>query len=516
MTTNTHTPTVLIILDGWGIEAQAEHNPTVNTHTPTLDRLYREQPHISLDASGHAVGLPANQMGNSEVGHLHLGAGRKVPQELTRIDAAIETGSFFQHTALNDAITAAKTHHSAIHILGLLSDGGVHSHAHHIQALMTHLVAHGVDHTYLHAILDGRDTPPQSAQAPLAAINALCQGTAAKIASITGRYYAMDRDERYDRTEQAYLLLTEGKAASSAATVETALAASYAQGITDEFVLPTAIVPHGSTPITIKDNDVVIFMNFRADRARQLSAALFNADFTGFARNTTPQLSWRITLTEYASSLNATALFPAQTLNNTLGEWLSSHNRTQLRLAETEKYAHVTYFFNGGIEAPWPGESRQLIPSPKVATYDLQPAMSAPELTDALVKALAQRSFDFIVCNFANPDMVGHTGDEQAAETAVRTIDHCIERIVTALEKVNGQALITADHGNIECMYDAQHQQPHTAHTTNPVPLIYIGRKAVFIKAHGALDDVAPTLLRMMEMDVPHEMTGTSLLSFDE
>jgi 2,3-bisphosphoglycerate-independent phosphoglycerate mutase len=511
---NKHRPIALLILDGWGYREDKAHNPTQTVATPTFDDLYETCPFILLDAAGNAVGLPDGQMGNSEVGHLHIGAGRKVPQDLTRINKAIEDQRFFKNAVLMDAIENAKQKKKAVHVIGLLSAGGVHSMEKHISAVIQLIHKQGVEKNYLHAILDGRDTPPKSAEKSLEQIDKiyhhLGQG---RIASIIGRYYAMDRDKRWDRTEKAYAQLTEGKADFTTISPIIALKEAYKRGETDEFVKPTNIVGENQSPIIVENGDVIIFMNFRADRARQLSYALNEKDFQGFKRNKVPNLSTYVTLTEYDKNLTKKVIFPPITLKNTLGEYVSTQGLKQLRIAETEKYAHVTYFINGGTETSFPGEDRLLVPSPKVATYDLQPEMSAIELTDKLVTAIKNKSYDLIICNYANPDMVGHTGDQIAAEKAVSTMDDCIKRVIDALRSVNGEALITADHGNIECMYDEKHDQPHTAHTTNLVPLFYVGRKAKFTQKEGALDDIAPTLLYLLALTIPPEMTGHNLLS---
>lgn len=512
-----HTPLVLVILDGFGHREASEHNPIAHVDTPTFDSLFEKYPNTLLSASGKDVGLPDGQMGNSEVGHLHLGAGRKIPQDLTRIDHDVATGAFAQNTALLDAIHQAKQHQSAIHVIGLLSPGGVHSHEDHILSLITLLAQQGVEQHYLHAILDGRDTPPQSALPSLQKTASLYQTLGSgHIATVMGRYYAMDRDKRWERTQKAYDALTLGKFEHQADNAEAALQLAYARDENDEFVLPTACYQQDGKPVTINDGDVVIFMNFRADRARQLSHALTDKtdnDFPGFARQAKPELSTFVTLTEYDETLAATIAYPPLTIRNTLGEYLSTQDYRQLRIAETEKYAHVTYFFNGGIETPFPQEERLMIPSPKVATYDLQPEMSANALTDELTRAIESGDFDVIICNYANPDMVGHTGVKQAARQAVTAMDACMQRLLISLRKVNGEALITSDHGNIECMFDERTKQPHTAHTTNLVPLIYIGRPAKFIHVDGALDDVAPTLLHLLGLPVPKDMTGRCLLN---
>ena|SRR3990167_3988452 len=482
----TKKPFALIILDGFGYRKESAHNPIRNVKTPTLDFLFSHYPHLYIEASGVAVGLPEGQMGNSEVGHLHIGSGRKVPQDLVRVNHEISTGAFFKNPIFLKAIETAKKNNAAVHVIGLLSDGGVHSHLSHIDAIMNLLSRHHVQH-YLHAILDGRDTPPKSA---LRYIHH-------PIASIIGRYYAMDRDKRMERTGKAFDLLISGECDFTGDFAEHAIKQAYERGETDEFILPTLLNPNA----IIKDNDVVIFMNYRADRARQLTQLFLEKK---------PSVSF-FSLTDYLDDPRVSVAYPPISMRNTLGEYLSKNHLTQLRLAETEKYAHVTYFLNGGLEPPYPGEDRQLIPSPKIATYDLQPEMSAIALTDAFVKGVESQKYDVIICNYANPDMIGHTGVEKAAEQAVLVIDDCLKRVFDALKKVNGEALITSDHGNIELMYDEKTGQPHTAHTTNLVPLIYVGRPVRVIATTGALDDIAPTLLYLMGLKPPVEMTGKAL-----
>lgn len=511
-------PMVLIILDGWGHCENGQHNPIKVASTPTFNDLYAHYPWTLLQASGSAVGLPDGQMGNSEVGHLHIGSGRKVPQDLPRINDAIQNSSFNNNPMFLQAIQKAKQNGSAIHILGLVSPGGVHSHENHIIALIELIAKHGIERQYLHAFLDGRDVPPRSAQISITRIEQLYQQLGrGQIASLIGRYYAMDRDQRWERTQIAYQLLTEGKAKYVASTASAGLENAYARGENDEFVQATSIHAIDAPAVAIENGDVVIFMNFRADRARQLSFALTEPNFNGFKREVKPALSEFITATEYASNLNALVAYPPISMKNTLGEFLSTQGLKQLRIAETEKYAHVTYFLNGGNEVAFANEARILIPSPKVATYDLQPEMSAIELTNQIVAAIEGSEFDVIICNYANPDMVGHTGVEMAAKKAVEVIDHCMSRLKASLQKVGGEALITADHGNIEQIYDEKTQQPHTAHTTNLVPLIYIGRAAQWQQvSNPSLDDVAPTLLYLMGLKPPVEMTGTNLLQLKE
>ena len=511
-----HTPLVLIILDGWGYREKIAYNAILNAKTPHWDQLWDDYAHTLLTASGEAVGLPQGQMGNSEVGHLNMGAGRLVYQDFTRIEKAIMTGEFFTNETLIAAIQKANKTNKAIHIIGLLSPGGVHSHEHEIHAMVDLAAQQKANQIYVHAFLDGRDTPPKSAMSSLENLeNKFKSLGRGQIASLIGRYYAMDRDKRWERTATAYHLLADGIADYQAMSAEEGLAMAYARGETDEFVKPTSIHGKDQSPITINDGDVVIFMNFRADRARQLTHAFTDIDFKHFHREKNPQLNAFVTLTEYALDINASVAFKPQELTNGLGEYLSSHGLRQLRIAETEKYAHVTFFFNGGVEKPFPGEERVLIPSPKIATYDHQPEMSAISLTEHLVAAIQSKSYEVIICNFANPDMVGHTGDLTATIKAIECIDDCLGKIYNALLAVGGEAIITADHGNAECMYDEQTMQPHTAHTSDPVPFIYIGRKAKIIVNDGALSDVAPTFLSILNMPIPHEMTGKVLLSME-
>lgn len=502
-------PLVLIILDGWGYREDPDSNAILAAKTPNLDNLKATHPFTLISGSGMDVGLPHGQMGNSEVGHINLGSGRIVYQDFTRITKSIETGEFNDNPVLNNAISSSST--GVIHIFGLLSPGGVHSHDEHIQAMIKLAHEKGAKQIYLHAFLDGRDTPPRSAQEPLRAVDTLCQSLGnAKVASIIGRYYAMDRDKRWERVESAYNMLTLGEAEYSYASVDEALHAAYERDENDEFVKGTTIGEFAP----IQEGDSVVFMNFRADRARQLSYAFTEANFDGFTRKATPNLASYVMLTEYDANIDAPVAFPKESLNNVLGEWLQKHDKTQLHLSETEKYAHVTFFFNGGREEPFNGEDRVLIPSPDVATYDLQPEMNAPLLTDKLVEAIETGKHDVIICNYPNGDMVGHTGVYDAAVKACEAVDECIGRVLQALEKVGGECLITADHGNAEQMVNNHTGQKHTAHTSEPVPLMYFGREAKFIKdsATGKLSDIAPTMLYLLGMDIPNEMTGTSLL----
>lgn len=507
-----HTPFVLMILDGWGYGPCTEDNAIAKAQTPCWDNLWQTYPHALLHGSGKAVGLPQGQMGNSEVGHLNIGAGRQVPQDYTRITDDITTGAFEHNRVLSQALERAQQRAGRLHIMGLVSDGGVHSHHDHLHALIHLAAKKGFTDCCIHAFLDGRDTAPKSAATALEALQmTLAQSRTGRIASLIGRYYAMDRDNRWDRVEKAYRLIAQGQADHQYDNALTALEAAYARGQTDEFVEPTTI----GTPTAIAEGDMVIFFNFRADRARQLTQAFINPDFSHFTRRLIA-LSDFITLTEYEKNTTATAAYPPISLKNTLGACLSQAGYRQLRIAETEKYAHVTFFFNGGIETPFDLETRQLIPSPDVKTYDLQPQMSAPLLTDAILQAIEQQSYDVIICNYANADMVGHTGDFDATKSAIETLDTCIKRIVQALHTVQGEILITADHGNAEKMYDEATHQAHTAHTCNPVPFLYVGRNAHCRQDNGTLADIAPTLLHLLGLPIASEMTGQPLFALDK
>lgn len=505
-------PLVLVILDGWGAREETRFNAIAAARKPNWDRLLSHCPNTLISGSGRCVGLPDEQMGNSEVGHLNMGAGRIVYQDLTRIDLSIQTGEFFNNPALSKAMQKARETGKAVHVLGLLSPGGVHSHENHIHALVELAAKYQLPSVYLHAFLDGRDTPPASAMSSLESLNAHCtQLQCGRIASLIGRYYAMDRDKRWDRVEKAWRLLVMGEAPFAAADAMQGLQAAYHRGESDEFVQATTI----GQPATIQDGDIVIFMNFRADRARELTEALISADFAGFARPRQPALGEFVCLSSYDKRFPLPVAFPPQKLENILGDYLSELGLRQLRIAETEKYAHVTFFFNGGVEEPRPLEDRILIPSPKVATYDLQPAMSAPELTARLTQEILSNQYDVIICNFANPDMVGHTGNFAATVQAIEIIDECLGNIVAALQTTHGELLITADHGNAEKMFDEATQQAHTAHTADPVPFIYWGRNAMITNdKNGKLSDIAPTMLYLMGLPSPPEMTGTSLLKF--
>ena len=510
-------PILLLILDGFGHSEETEYNAITAANTPNYNKLWQKNPHLLISGSGNCVGLPEGQMGNSEVGHLTVGAGRTLYQDLTRIQKAIDDGEFAKNLALVNACQKAKSSGHALHILGLLSDGGVHSDEQQIHAMIKLAAEQGVKQIFLHAFLDGRDTPPQSALTSITKTqNLFSQLGVGQIASLIGRFYAMDRDKRWDRVQSAYELLVNGKAAFTAESAIAGLNAAYARGETDEFVQATLIKTPDQTIQTIQDNDVVIFMNFRADRARELSHALLDETFQHFPRARKLKLAEFVTLTQYAKSLPATIAFAPIPLKNILGEYLSSHGYQQLRIAETEKYAHVTFFFNGGIEQPFANEERILIPSPKVATYDLKPEMSAFEITEQLVKALKEKKFDFILCNMANPDMVGHTGNFAATVKAIEVIDECLGKIIQALEETNSELILTADHGNAEMMFDKTTQQPHTAHTCELVPFIYHGRHATTTQTNGSLQDIAPTILYLFNLEIPKEMTGNVLLTISQ
>ena len=504
---------VLLILDGFGAREAAPDNAISNARMPNWNALVATSPQTVIDASERRVGLPQGQMGNSEVGHLNIGAGRVVYQDLTRIDHAIETGEFAGNAVLGDAIAIASRPGATLHVLGLLSPGGVHSHERHMAAMVDLAARSGVSSIAVHAFLDGRDTPPKSAAASLASMERTCaRHPGARIGSLCGRYYAMDRDQRWDRVAQAYDLLVDARAPFTAVSAIAGLDAAYARGETDEFVKPTALLHEGRLT-TMRDGDVVVFMNFRADRAREITRALTDAAFDGFPRARVPQIAAYVCLTSYGDEFRALRVaFAPQTIRNSFGEYVSNLGLTQLRIAETEKYAHVTYFFNGGVEAVYPGEDRILVPSPKVATYDQKPEMSAREVTDKLVAAIESGKYDAIVCNYANGDMVGHTGDLAAAVKAVETLDECIGRVVAAARASGAEVLITADHGNCERMFDDGTGQAHTAHTLNRVPFVYVGRPAT-MAGGGALQDIAPTMLSLMGLPAPPEMTGKPLVS---
>ena len=506
-------PTVLMILDGYGLNDNPEGNAIKTAKTPVMDLLYERYPHSKGYASGLDVGLPKGQMGNSEVGHLNIGAGRIVYQELTRITKAIDDGDFFENPELSAAMDNCKKNNSALHIMGLLSDGGVHSHNSHLYAIVKMAKKYGLKKVFIHAFMDGRDTPPTSGKEYLSELEEELRNIGlGKIATVSGRYYAMDRDKRWDRIQKAYSAILEGKGSKASDAVNCA-ETSYSAGVTDEFIIPTVITDENGFPTgKLEENDSIIFFNFRPDRARQITRAIVDSDFNGFEREKILKRFFFVCFTRYDDTLpNVHIAFKPQLLHNTLGEYISSLGLKQLRTAETEKYAHVTFFFNGGEEKEYEGEDRILVPSPKVETYDLKPEMSALEVTDKVVDAINSGKYDSIILNYANPDMVGHTGSLEAAVKAVETIDGCVARVVEAIEKQNGILIITADHGNAEQMVDYKTGEPQTAHTTNPVPLILVGLEGIKLK-EGKLADLAPTMLDIMGLEKPEEMTGESLI----
>lgn len=509
-------PLALIILDGWGYSEDPRHNAIIEAKTPVFDKLWKQYPHTLIKASGAEVGLPAGQMGNSEVGHLNIGSGRVVYQEYTRVSRAIRTGSFFSNCTLTEAIDKAIENNSAVHIMGLLSPGGVHSHELHIHAMTKLAADRGMKKVYLHAFLDGRDTAPKSAEKSITDMQTVFdeQGSG-RFASVVGRYYAMDRDSRWDRVKSSYDAMAEGQSNFTAATALEALEQAYQRDETDEFVQATTIIPEGKKAVRMKDGDVLIFMNYRSDRAREITRPFIEDNFEAFKRERMIKLAEFVSLTEYSSKFDIPVAFPPERLTNVFGEYISNLGLRQLRIAETEKYAHVTFFFNGGIEDPFPYEDRILIKSPDVTTYDLQPQMNAPELTDKLISAIKSGKYDTIICNFANPDMVGHTGNESAAIEAIEALDGILKKLSHTILKVGGEMLITADHGNAELMMNEDTGQAHTAHTCNPVPFIYLGRDAVMADT-GALSDIAPTMLYLMGIEVPSEMNGRSLVTLAE
>lgn len=511
--TDVKKPVVLLVLDGFGYSENSEHNAIANANAPVWRKLWQDSPHTLIATSGMAVGLPEGQMGNSEVGHMTLGAGRVVYQNFTRINKAISDGDFFTNPVYSKAIDQAVAQNKAVHITGLLSSGGVHSHTDHILAMLRMAAERGAQKIYLHAMLDGRDTPPRSAEPYLRqAQETLDKLGRGQIASVIGRFYGMDRDKRWDRVQTAFDLMVDGKAEFQAADAVSALQAAYERGEDDEFVTATAICPEGDKPVRMEDGDTLIFMNFRPDRARQLSMAFVNTDFDGFERRRVPALSDFVMTTEYSADIPASCAFPPENLTNTLGEVLAANNKTQLRIAETEKYAHVTFFFSGGQEEVFPGEERILVPSPKVRTYDLQPEMSAPEVTAKLVDAIESGRFDTVICNYANCDQVGHTGSYEAAIKAVEAVDESLGKVIAATQKAGGDVLITADHGNVEQMYDEGSGQVHTQHTTLPVPLVYVGPRKVSLREDGSLADIAPTILALLNIKQPPDMTGQNLV----
>ena len=500
-------PVALIIMDGYGNGNTADANNAIQiADTPVIDGLKQKFPTTHINASGESVGLPDGQMGNSEVGHTNIGAGRVIYQALTRITKAIKDGDFFENKALLSVAQAAKANGGALHLMGLVSPGGVHSHSEHLYGLLQFAKNQGLEKVYVHAFLDGRDVDPSSAAGYVADLQKkMDELGCGRIATLSGRYYAMDRDKRWERVQKAYDVIAKGEGVAAENAVE-AVKASYANEVTDEFVVPAVVGDYKG----LQDGDGVIFFNFRPDRARELTHAFTDAEFDGFSRKEV-KLSFA-TMTQYEEGLNVQVAYPPESIENTLGQIIAKNGMTQLRIAETEKYAHVTFFFNGGVEEPYEGEDRILVPSPKVATYDLQPEMSAPEVTDKVVEAIKSGKYDFIILNYANGDMVGHTGVVEAAVKAVETVDTCVGRFVEAIREVGGEVCITADHGNADQMVDPETGAPFTAHTTNPVPFIVVSDRVGWIAADGALCDIAPTLLTLAGMEVPAEMTGTSLV----
>lgn len=509
--------TALIIMDGFGCSKDEHFNAIKADGAVNVSRLWENYPHTTIAASGMDVGLPDGQMGNSEVGHLNIGAGRIVYQEFTRISKCIKEGNFFKNPAFLGAIENCKKNDSALHLMGLCSDGGVHSHNTHLYALVQLAHDSGLKKVYVHCFMDGRDVPPSSGKGYIEQLDEKLKeiGTG-KIATVMGRYYAMDRDNRFERVEKAYAALTYGEGETAASGAE-AMQQSYDKGETDEFVLPTVILTDGQPTGKVSANDSVIFFNFRPDRAREITRSFVFDDFDGFARKNGFFPLYYVCLTQYDKTFGnrVHVAFKPESLDNTLGAYLAANGKTQLRIAETEKYAHVTFFFNGGVEAPNPGEDRALIPSPKVATYDLKPDMSAYEVADEAVKRIESGVYDVMILNFANPDMVGHTGVMEAATAAVHAVDACVGKVVDAILKTGGRCVITADHGNCEKMWDEAENAPFTAHTTNPVPCILVDdtRKNAVLREGGRLSDLAPTLLDLLGLPVPDEMTGKSLIS---
>jgi 2,3-bisphosphoglycerate-independent phosphoglycerate mutase len=501
-------PLLLLILDGWGYREEVSDNAIALAQVPNWRALLRDFPNTLVHTEGRFVGLPDGQMGNSEVGHMNIGAGRIVYQDLTRVDADIASGGFYENVELLKACELANQNNATLHIFGLLSPGGVHSHEAHIFAMLDLAHRCSVKKVAVHAFLDGRDMPPKSAEASIRALQIVCHELGnAKIATVTGRYYAMDRDQRWDRQQTAYLAIAEAQADYHYDDALAALQAAYERGETDEFV-KASIIDGGAK---LEDNDAIVFMNFRADRARQLTSCFVQKDFSGFVKPRQIILSRFVCLSQYDEKLDAAVAYGSDDLPNTLSDVLAANHCTQLRIAETEKYAHVTFFFSGGREQAAPGEERILIPSPKVATYDLQPEMSCPELTEKLVAAISNQQYDVIVCNIANPDMVGHTGDLAAAIKAAEAVDKALGALRSSILAVGGEMLVTADHGNLEMMRDPITGEPHTSHTIGPVPFVYVGRKAMLNKG-GALRDIAPTILYLLNIEKPVEMTGSSLV----
>ena len=507
-------PVVLMILDGYGLNDNCEHNAVCEGKTPVMDQLMSQCPFVKGQASGLAVGLPEGQMGNSEVGHLNMGAGRVVYQELTRITKSINDGDFFNVPEFLTAVENCKKNNSALHLFGLVSTGGVHSHLNHIYGLLELAKRNGLEKVYVHCFLDGRDTPPESGKEFVTELEAkMAELGTGKVASVMGRYYAMDRDKRWDRVELAYNALTKGEG-NQAESAAAGIQASYDSGKADEFVIPFVVMKDGKPVATIQDKDSVIFYNFRPDRAREITRAFCDDSFDGFPREKRLDLVY-VCFTDYDETIqNKLVAFKKESITNTFGEFLAAHKKTQVRIAETEKYAHVTFFFNGGVEEPNEGEDRILVPSPKeVATYDLKPEMSAYGVCDKLTEAIKSGKYDVIIINFANPDMVGHTGVEAAAIKAVEAVDECVGKAVEALKEVDGQMFICADHGNAEQLVDYETGEPYTAHTTNPVPFILVNADPKYtLRENGCLADIIPTLIQLMGMEQPAEMTGKSLL----
>ena len=506
-------PTVLMILDGYGLNESEKGNAVAEAKTPVMDQLMKEYPFVKGNASGMAVGLPEGQMGNSEVGHLNMGAGRIVYQDLTKITKAIQDGDFFENKALLSACENVKANDSSLHLMGLVSDGGVHSHIEHIYGLLELAKRQGIEKVYVHCFLDGRDTPPASGKEYVEQLEAKMKELGVgEVATVMGRYYAMDRDNRWDRVEKAYRALVYGEG-EQAASGPAGIQASYDKDTTDEFVLPTVVMKDGKPTAIVKEKDSIIFFNFRPDRAREITRTFCDDEFTGFDRGERVKTTY-VCFTEYDVTIeNKEIAFVKEEITNTFGEYLAAHGLKQARIAETEKYAHVTFFFNGGVEEPNEGEDRILVKSPKVATYDLKPEMSAYEVCDKLTEAIRSGKYDVIIINFANPDMVGHTGVEAAAIKAIEAVDECVGKAVAAIKEVDGQMFICADHGNAEQLIDDETGEPFTAHTTNPVPFILVNADPAYrLREGGCLADIAPTLIQLMGMEQPKEMTGKSLL----
>ena len=506
-------PVVLMILDGYGLNERHDGNAVYEAKTPVMDRLMKEYPFVKGNASGLSVGLPDGQMGNSEVGHLNMGAGRIVYQELTRITKSIEDGDFFENPEFLAAVENCKNHDSALHLYGLVSDGGVHSHITHIYGLLELAKRNGLTKVFVHCFLDGRDTPPSSGKEFVAELEGKMKELGVgRVASVMGRYYAMDRDNRWDRVKLAYDALTKGEGNRGESATDL-IQESYDNGKTDEFVLPAVVTENGAPVGLIREHDSVIFFNFRPDRAREITRAFCDDSFSGFEREKRMELTY-VCFTDYDETIpNKLVAFKKETISNTFGEFLAAHGKKQARIAETEKYAHVTFFFNGGVEEPNPGEDRILVKSPKVPTYDMQPEMSAPQVCEKLVEAIHSGKYDVIIVNFANPDMVGHTGVEAAAVKAIEAVDACVGKTVEAILEENGVLFICADHGNAEQLIDYATGEPFTAHTTNPVPFILVNAGEGYgLREGGCLADIAPTLIELMGMEQPKEMTGRSLL----